>query len=125
VEFQEVLQKVQKLFASDAPRQLEKEAAANARSDRSGEGQADTARPLLNAEAGRVGTAAPSAVDKDMRFSFLAGVVNEEDRPRFERMLFRATKGEEGRKGGREGRARAIASIHLKNCLYSSPCSSS
>jgi hypothetical protein len=28
-----------------------------------------------------------------MRFSFMAGVVNEEDRGRFERMLFRATKG--------------------------------
>lgn len=33
------------------------------------------------------------AVDKDMRFSFLAGILNEEDRVRFERMLFRATKG--------------------------------
>lgn len=32
-------------------------------------------------------------VDKDMRFSFLAGIVNEEERVRFERMLFRATKG--------------------------------
>lgn len=34
------------------------------------------------------------AVDKDMRFSFLAGILNEEDRVRFERMLFRATKGQ-------------------------------
>ena len=46
-------------------------------------------QPLLTqAEAGGA-----AAVDKDMRFSFLAGIVNEEDRARFERMLFRATKG--------------------------------
>jgi len=43
-----------------------------------------------------------------MRFSFLAGVVNEEDRPRFERMLFLATKGEKGREGGREGKGKRL-----------------
>ncbi|TFJ82105.1 hypothetical protein NSK_006770 [Nannochloropsis salina CCMP1776] len=89
VEYQEVLQKVQRLFAAEGPQKVEKDAAAQVRPDRSPVGQADTARPLLNAEAGR-GATAP---DKDMRFSFLAGVVNEEDRPRFERMLFRADQG--------------------------------
>ncbi len=97
VEFQEVLQKVQRLFATDGAAIMREEqvqtqaqqAAALHSRDRSSDSH-DNARPLLNAEAG---AGAAAAVDKDMRFSFLAGVVNEEDRGRFERMLFRATKG--------------------------------
>lgn len=46
------------------------------------------AQPLL--PASEIGV---MPVDKDMRFSFMAGTIIEEDRPRFERMLFRATKG--------------------------------
>lgn len=93
VEFQEVLQKVQRLFATDGAaimREEQAQTAAHSR-DKSIDSAAshDNARPLLNAETGQSGP----AVDKDMRFSFLAGVVNEEDRGRFERMLFRATKG--------------------------------
>ena len=82
---------MQKLFASDAPRLMEQEAAAQAARDRSSDSTTggDTARPLLNVESGSAAT----AQDREMKFSFLAGVVNEEDRARFERMLFRATKG--------------------------------
>lgn len=91
-----MLQKVQRLFATDGAAIMREEqaqsAAASHKRDQSVDSAAshDNARPLLNAETGR---GPQGAVDKDMRFSFLAGVVNEEDRGRFERMLFRATKG--------------------------------
>lgn len=85
---------MQRLFATDGAaimREEQAQTAAHSR-DKSIDSAAsqDNARPLLNAETGQSGG---PAVDKDMRFSFLAGVVNEEDRGRFERMLFRATKG--------------------------------
>jgi hypothetical protein len=53
VEYQEVLQKVQRLFAAEGPQKVEKDAAAQVRPDRSPVGQADTAR--VGREGGREG----------------------------------------------------------------------
>jgi V-type H+-transporting ATPase subunit a len=85
VELQEVLEKARRFFMTDAPRLAVSELTTTG----SGAGPAgeDRTESLLEAEGG------PSARDMDMRFSSITGVVATEERARFERMIFRATRG--------------------------------
>ena len=80
VELQEVLEKARRFFMSDAPRLAVSElTAANATA-------ADNQASLLESEGG-------IRPDLDMRFSSITGVVASEEKTRFERMIFRATRG--------------------------------
>ena len=80
VELQEVLEKARRFFMSDAPRLAVSElTAGNATS-------ADNEASLLESEGG-------IRPDLDMRFSSITGVVASEEKSRFERMIFRATRG--------------------------------
>jgi V-type H+-transporting ATPase subunit a len=82
VELQEVLEKARRFFMTDAPRLAVSELTAG--------GQAvpeDRTESLLDSEGG------PTGRDMDMRFSSITGVVSTEERVRFERMIFRATRG--------------------------------
>jgi V-type H+-transporting ATPase subunit a len=78
VELQEVLEKARRFFMSDAPRLAVSELTTGPRS-------ADNEANLLETEAARP--------DLDMRFSSITGVVATEEKNRFERMIFRATRG--------------------------------
>jgi V-type H+-transporting ATPase subunit a len=77
VELQEVLEKARRFFMKDAPRL----AISDLTSGNNGRGEG-----LLESEVGL-------ARDLDMRFSSITGVVSSEEKPRFERMIFRATRG--------------------------------
>lgn len=77
VELQEVLEKARRFFITDAPRLAVSELT-------SGNTPANKAN-LLESEEGRP--------DLDMRFSSITGVVSTEERSNFERMIFRATRG--------------------------------
>jgi V-type H+-transporting ATPase subunit a len=79
VELQEVLEKARRFFITDAPRLAVSELT-------SGPTPANKAN-LLESE---IMGARP---DLDMRFSSITGVVATEERSRFERMIFRATRG--------------------------------
>ena len=80
VELQEVLEKARRFFMSDAPRLAVSElTSGNATS-------ADNEASLLESEGG-------IRPDLDMRFSSITGVVASEEKSRFERMIFRATRG--------------------------------
>jgi len=85
VELQEVLEKAQKFFLSDAPRlavsELTTQTTAAARQDRE--------INLLNDPESDESLVR----DMDMRFSSITGVVASEEKARFERMIFRATRG--------------------------------
>jgi V-type H+-transporting ATPase subunit a len=81
VELQEVLEKARRFFMSDAPRLAVSELTAG-----NGASAANEAS-LLESEGG--GT----RPDLDMRFSSITGVVSSEEKVRFERMIFRATRG--------------------------------
>jgi len=83
VELQEVLEKARRFFMTDAPRLAVSELTASP-GGRSGGKETN----LLEAEEG-----GPSARDMDMRFSSITGVVATEEKVRFERMIFRATRG--------------------------------
>ena len=78
VELQEVLEKARRFFMTDAPRLAVSEmTSGNNNSNQSGLLESDNApRP-----------------DLDMRFSSITGVVSTEEKVRFERMIFRATRG--------------------------------
>uniref|UniRef100_A0A7S1Z1A5 V-type proton ATPase subunit a n=1 Tax=Trieres chinensis TaxID=1514140 RepID=A0A7S1Z1A5_TRICV len=80
VELQEVLEKARRFFMTDAPRLAVSELTTG------GPG-GDRTESLLEAEGG------PSGRDMDMRFSSITGVVSTEEKVRFERMIFRATRG--------------------------------
>lgn len=80
VELQEVLEKARRFFLADAPRL----AASSIRGSRAASSREES---LLDTES------APSPRDMDMRFSSLTGVVSMEEKLRFERMIFRATRG--------------------------------
>jgi len=80
VELQEVLEKARKFFMTDAPRLAISELSAN----RFGQNQDGRNEGLLDADVGR---------DLDMRFSSITGVVATDEKARFERMIFRATRG--------------------------------
>jgi V-type H+-transporting ATPase subunit a len=76
VELQEVLEKARRFFMIDAPRL--------AVSELTSESPGGNEQGLLDAE---------SRPDLDMRFSSITGVVASEEKSRFERMIFRATRG--------------------------------
>jgi len=83
-ELQEVLRKARQFFQEDVP-ELRNESSL----DPFGTGNRGSARgPSLLGETDFGGRG-----DVDMRFSYISGVVKREDRGRFERMLFRATRG--------------------------------
>jgi len=77
VELQEVLEKARRFFMTDAPRLAVSELSTNRYRD-------DRSEELLASEQNR---------DLDMRFSSITGVVSTEEKNRFERMIFRATRG--------------------------------
>lgn len=76
VEMQEVYEKARYFFMTDAPRL--------ARSERRGGRTAERSSLLDSGDARE---------DLDMRFSFLTGVITTEECVRFERMVFRTTRG--------------------------------
>ncbi|KAL7580115.1 hypothetical protein ACA910_012875 [Epithemia clementina (nom. ined.)] len=77
VELQEVLEKARRFFMTDAPRLAVSELTT-------GTGGTGNQAGLLESEI---------RPDLDMRFSSITGVVATEERVRFERMIFRATRG--------------------------------
>lgn len=79
VELQEVLEKARRFFMIDAPRL--------AVSELTTEGPGGNEKGLL--DDGNM----ESRPDLDMRFSSITGVVASEEKSRFERMIFRATRG--------------------------------
>ncbi|KAG7360696.1 V-type ATPase subunit [Nitzschia inconspicua] len=79
VELQEVLEKARRFFITDAPRLAVSELT-------SGTTPANKASLLESEMMG-------ARPDLDMRFSSITGVVATEERSRFERMIFRATRG--------------------------------
>jgi len=81
VELQEVLEKARRFFMTDAPRLAVSE--LSTKSDRKGD---DKEEALIDEEGG-------AQNDMDMRFSSITGVVSEDEKTRFERMIFRATRG--------------------------------
>jgi len=81
VELQEVLEKARRFFMTDAPRLAVSE--LTTADDIDGDGRTDN---LLEAEGG-------TAREMDMRFSSMTGVVSKDEKTRFERMIFRATRG--------------------------------
>mmetsp|Transcript_23819 Transcript_23819/g.43777 ORF Transcript_23819/g.43777 Transcript_23819/m.43777 type:complete len:900 (-) Transcript_23819:132-2831(-) len=80
VELQEVLEKARRFFMTDAPRLAVSELSSGRSSSKPG--------ALL---AGAHDDEARA--DLDMRFSSITGVVSTEEKVRFERMIFRATRG--------------------------------
>ena len=80
VELQEVLEKARRFFMSDAPRLAVSELT-------SADGNPASEANLLESEG------AGARPDLDMRFSSITGVVATEEKNRFERMIFRATRG--------------------------------
>jgi len=83
VELQEVLEKARRFFMTDAPRLAVSEISSGRYSG--GRDANPNKEGLLDEEgAGR---------DMDMRFSSITGVVSTEEKSRFERMIFRATRG--------------------------------
>lgn len=86
VELQEVLEKARQYFMTDAPRLAVSELTALknlAAANKSGTGKDN----LLAEEVRTEGR------DLDMRFSSITGVVSTDEKLRFERMIFRATRG--------------------------------
>jgi V-type H+-transporting ATPase subunit a len=86
VELQEVLEKSRRFFMTDAPRLAVSELTTSGTREAEPSGQ-DRSESLLE------GVGGPSARDMDMRFSSITGVVATEEKARFERMIFRATRG--------------------------------
>mmetsp|Transcript_45265 Transcript_45265/g.67244 ORF Transcript_45265/g.67244 Transcript_45265/m.67244 type:complete len:492 (-) Transcript_45265:735-2210(-) len=80
VELQEVLEKARRFFMTDAPRLAVSELTTGNSAPTAG----DREQGLLDADQAR---------DMDMRFSSITGVVSTEEKARFERMIFRATRG--------------------------------
>ena len=79
VELQEVLEKARRFFMSDAPRLAVSELT--------------TGGPVSDKEASLLESDNAPRPDLDMRFSSITGVVATEEKVRFERMIFRATRG--------------------------------
>jgi len=84
VELQEVLEKARRFFMTDAPRLAVSELTTGG--GRGYSAGADRSSNLLDGEE-------ETARDMDMRFSSITGVVSVEEKSRFERMIFRATRG--------------------------------
>ncbi len=87
VELQEVLEKARRFFMTDAPRLAVSELTTGGGSQ---EGTAKVASNEANLLEGDNGAA---RTELDMRFSSITGVVATEEKSRFERMIFRATRG--------------------------------
>jgi len=83
VELQEVLEKARRFFMTDAPRLAVSELTTGG-----GRRGKDKSENLLDADNEN-----QEARDMDMRFSSITGVVSMEEKVRFERMIFRATRG--------------------------------
>eukprot|EP00903_Cladosiphon_okamuranus_P005612 g5581.t3 len=85
VELQEVLLKTKGLFAAEMPHMRLEEQAAGAR----------RYQDVEHGGSLQVSGGAPSqpSRESDMKFSYMAGVVGADDRSRFERQLFRTTRG--------------------------------
>jgi len=84
VELQEVLEKARRFFMTDAPRLAVSELTTGG--GRGNGSNGDRTSRLIEEEVG-------TARDMDMRFSSITGVVSVEEKVRFERMIFRATRG--------------------------------
>lgn len=84
VELQEVLEKARRFFMTDAPRLAVSELTT-------GGNEPGMGNPNSN-EAGLL-ESADNRPNLDMRFSSITGVVATEEKNRFERMIFRATRG--------------------------------
>lgn len=80
VELQEVLEKARRFFMTDAPRLAVSELTTGS-------------RDVTSNEAGLLQSDVAPRPDLDMRFSSITGVVATEEKVRFERMIFRATRG--------------------------------
>lgn len=78
VELQEVLEKARRFFMTDAPRLAVSEM---------------TTGDVLASQSGLLENDNAPRPDLDMRFSSITGVVATEEKVRFERMIFRATRG--------------------------------
>ena len=83
VELQEVLEKARRFFMTDAPRLAVSELTSGSTNG----GAIDTS------DTGLLQTDNAPRPDLDMRFSSITGVVATEEKVRFERMIFRATRG--------------------------------
>lgn len=86
VELQEVLEKARRFFMTDAPRLAVSELTTGGHRDLASQ-VAPNRAGLLDSESN---TTRPNL---DMRFSSITGVVATEEKNRFERMIFRATRG--------------------------------
>lgn len=84
VELQEVLEKARRFFMTDAPRLAVSELTTGGTGDTP---QAPNQTGLLDRSDD------PKRPNLDMRFSSITGVVATEEKNRFERMIFRATRG--------------------------------
>lgn len=80
VELQEVLEKARRFFMTDAPRLAVSELSGGRKGTGSNQGLLAGAHDV-------------EARDMDMRFSSITGVVSTDEKVRFERMIFRATRG--------------------------------
>jgi V-type H+-transporting ATPase subunit a len=80
VELQEVLEKARRFFMTDAPRLAVSELSGGRKGTGSNQGLLAGAHDV-------------EARDLDMRFSSITGVVSTDEKVRFERMIFRATRG--------------------------------
>jgi V-type H+-transporting ATPase subunit a len=81
VELQEVLEKARRFFMTDAPRLAVSELTTGG------------GRDVASNEADLLESSMAPRPDLDMRFSSITGVVSTEEKVRFERMIFRATRG--------------------------------
>ena len=84
VELQEVLEKARRFFMTDAPRLAVSELTS---------GSATNGGAIDTSDTGLLQTDNAPRPDLDMRFSSITGVVAAEEKVRFERMIFRATRG--------------------------------
>jgi V-type H+-transporting ATPase subunit a len=88
VELQEVLEKARRFFMTDAPRLAVSELTSGANG-----GTATNGMRMDTSDTGLLDTDNAPRPDLDMRFSSITGVVAAEEKVRFERMIFRATRG--------------------------------
>ena len=85
VELQEVLEKARRFFMTDAPRLAVSELTTGGTRD---------SGPVASNQANLLDTESNATrPNLDMRFSSITGVVSTEEKNRFERMIFRATRG--------------------------------
>jgi len=91
VELQEVLLKGREFYEIDAPRLMT--SSVSDRMTRSTGGRGDSLLDDDRANLPMSMMADGGAIDRDMRFSSVTGVVDSSEKARFERMMFRSTRG--------------------------------